>query len=87
MFYVFSLPVSLLYTDHQEYAISIWRRCIDCVDGGIEKAMNLEKSTLRAVKDRTEDQVMPYVSTHNPKNPEIYNVIQFNLPILHEIKK
>ena len=30
---------------------------------------------------------MPYVSTHNPKNPEIYNVIQFNLPILHEDPK
>ena len=57
------------------------------IDGGIEKAMNLEKSTLRTVKDRTEDQVMPYVSTHNPKNPEIYNVIQFNLPILHEDPK
>ena len=57
------------------------------IDGGIEKAMNLEKSTLRTVKDKTEDQVMPYVSTHNPKNPEIYNVIQFNLPILHEDPK
>ena len=30
---------------------------------------------------------MPYVSTHNPKNSEIYNVIQFNLPILHEYPK
>ena len=30
---------------------------------------------------------MPYVSTHNPKNPEIYNVTKFNLPILHEDPK
>ena len=29
MFYGFPLPVSLLYTDHQEYTISIWRRCIE----------------------------------------------------------
>ena len=50
------------------------------------QAMNLEKSTLRTVKDRTEDQVMPYVSTHNPKNPEIYNVIQFNLLCKHLIE-
>ena len=28
--------------------------------------------------------VIPYVSTHNPKNPEIYNVIRNNLPILEE---
>ena len=56
------------------------------IDGGIEKVMNLEKKTktLRTVKDKTEDQVMSYFSTHNPKNQEIYNVIQFNLPILHE---
>ena len=26
-------------------------------------------------------------STHNPKNPEIYKIIQFNLPILHEDPK
>ena len=57
------------------------------IDDGIEKAMKLEKSTLRTVKDKSEDQVMPYVSTHNPKNPDIYNVIQFNLPILHEDPK
>ena len=57
------------------------------IDGGIEKAMNLEKNTLRTVKDRTEDQVMPYVSTHYPKNPEIYIVFQFNLFILHEDPK
>ena len=49
--------------------------------------MNLEKNTLRTVKDKTGDQVMPYVSTQNPKNPEIYNDIQFNLPILHEDPK
>ena len=57
------------------------------IDSGIEKVMNLEKSTLRTVKDKTKDQVMPYVSTHNPKSPEIYNAIQFNLPILHEDPK
>ena len=57
------------------------------IDGGIEKAMNLGKSKLTTVKDKTEDQVMTDVSTHNPKNPEIYNVIQFNFPILHEDPK
>ena len=41
------------------------------IDGGIEKAMNLKKNSLRTVKDKTDDQVMPYVSTHNPKNQEI----------------
>ena len=54
------------------------------IDGGIAKAMNLDKNTLRTIKNKTDDKVIPYVSTHNPKNPEIYKVIQFNLPILKE---
>ena len=57
------------------------------VDKGIENAMNLDKNTLRTVKKKTEDPVIPYVSTYNPKNPEMYKVIQFNLPILHEDPK
>lgn len=27
---------------------------------------------------------MPYVSTHNPRNPEVFNIIRNNLPILEE---
>ena len=57
------------------------------IDGGIAKAMNLDKNTLRTIKNKTDDKVIPYVSTHNPKNPEIYKVIQFNLPILKEDPK
>ena len=57
------------------------------VDKGIENAMTLDKNTLRTVKKKTEDPVIPYVSTYNPKNPEMYKVIQFNLPILHEDPK
>ena len=57
------------------------------IDGGIAKAMNLDKNTLRTIKNKTDDKVIPYVSTHNPKNPEIYKVIQFNLPILKENPK
>ena len=57
------------------------------IDGGIAKAMDLDKNTLRSIKNKTDDKVIPYVSTHNPKNPEIYKVIQFNLPILKEDPK
>ena len=57
------------------------------IDGGIAKAMNLDNNTLRTIKNKTDDKVIPYVSTHNPKNPEIYKVIQFNLPILKEDPK
>ena len=46
----------------------------------IESAMNLDKSTLRTVKKKTEDPVIPYVhvSIHNPKIlkwTKLYNLI------------
>ena len=36
------------------------------------------------MKTQNMKNVIPYVSTHNPQNPEIYNVIRNNLPILEE---
>ena len=49
--------------------------------------MQLDQKTLRNVTEKTSESVITYVSTHNPKNPEIFNVINFNLPILQEDPK
>lgn len=54
------------------------------IDNGINKAMRLDRNTLRVVLEKTEESVLTYVSTHNPKNPELFNIIKFNLPILEE---
>ena len=35
----------------------------------------------------TSESVNTYVSIHNPKNPEIFNVMNFNLPILQKDPK
>ena len=51
---------------------------------GTDRAMNLGRTMLRQVSQRTEEPVITYVSTKNPRNPEIFNVIQSNLPILQE---
>ena len=53
----------------------------------IDRAMQLDQKTLRNVTEKTSESVITYVSTHNPKNPEIFNVINFNLPILQEDPK
>ena len=44
----------------------------------------LDRKELLTVKTRTLKNVKLYVSTHNPQNPEINNVIRKNLPILEE---
>ena len=51
---------------------------------GIHKAMNLNRQTLKIIKDKIQENIIPFVSTFNPKNPEVFNIINQNLPILHE---
>ena len=57
------------------------------IQNGIDRAMQLDQKTLRNVTEKTSESVITYVSTHNPKNPEIFSVINFNLPILQEDPK
>ena len=51
---------------------------------GIQKAMALNRQTLRIIKDKVQQDIIPFVSTYNPKNPEVFNIINQNLPILYE---
>ena len=53
---------------------------------GIQKAMALNRQTLRIIKDKVQQDIIPFVSTYNPKNPEVFNIINQNLPILYEDK-
>ena len=42
--------------------------------------MALDKDLLRTVQERTEESVIPYVSTYNPNDPEMFHVIINNEP-------
>ena len=57
------------------------------INMGIDGAMNLDRTILRQVSQKTEEPVITSLSTHNPRNPEIFNVIKSNLPILQEDPK
>ena len=57
------------------------------IDAGIQRALNLNRSELRQVRQNPEDNVVTYVSTFNPKNPELFRAILQNLNILHEDQK
>ena len=54
------------------------------IDKGIQKAMNVTREDLRVVREKKIENLIPFVSTFNPKNPEMFNTIRQNLPILHE---
>ena len=57
------------------------------IDAGIQRALNLNRSELRQVRQNPEDNVVTYVSTFNPKNPELFGAILQNLNILREDQK
>ena len=50
---------------HQNYPVNV-------IEKGIDKAMKLRKQELRIVREKTDNDIITYVSTFNPK------VIQFN---------
>ena len=57
------------------------------IDAGIEKAKQISIEELRRVRSKTEDKVIKYVSTFNPKNVEMFQYIHHNLPILNRDEK
>ena len=46
--------------------------------------MNINREDLRVVREKTEENIIPFVSIFNPKNPEMFKTIRQNLPILYE---
>ena len=46
------------------------------VDKGIQKAMNVTREDLRVVREKKNENLIPFVSTFNPKNHEMYITIR-----------
>ena len=57
---------------------------VNVIEKGIDKAMKLRKEELRNVREKTNDNIITYVSHFNLKNPELFNSIRDNLPVLKE---
>ena len=56
----------------------------NAIQTGTQKAMQRNCETLRPVKENVQKDIIPFVSTFNPKKREGFNVINQNLPILRE---
>ena len=53
------------------------------IDNGIQKAKSIGKDKLRQQKQHSEEkEVIPFISTFNPKNPDVFTLIQENIPLL-----
>ena len=46
--------------------------------------MNVTREDFRVVREKKNENLIPFVSKFNPKNPEMFNTIRQNLLILHE---
>ena len=49
---------------------------LQVIDYGVKRAMPLDKNDLGKVKPKTTENIIPSVSTHNPKDPKMFNVIR-----------
>ena len=56
----------------------------NATDRGIEKAMNINREYLLVVRDKSKENIIPFLAIFNPKNPEMFNTIRQNLLILYE---
>ena len=52
------------------------------INHGIAKAKSIPQSTLRQVKPKEKSDVLPFVFTHNPHNPNLVPIVKSTLDIL-----
>ncbi|MCG8094140.1 MAG: hypothetical protein JAZ17_11035 [Candidatus Thiodiazotropha endolucinida] len=52
------------------------------IQNGIENASKIPRHELLTAKPKEETDIITYVSTYNPKNPEAFGIIKNNIPIL-----
>ena len=50
---------------------------------GIASAKKIPRENLLNVNLKSEEDILPYISTHNPRNPEVYSIINQHLPLLY----
>ena len=57
------------------------------IQNGIDSAKKIPRKDLLTVNLKADETILPYVSTHNPRNPEAYTVFNQNLPLLYADSK
>ena len=60
---------------------------IHVVKTGFLKALQIPRSSLLTVKQETEKPIILFISTHNPKNSELFGLLKSNFNILKQDEK
>ena len=49
---------------------------IDLIENSIKRALQVQLNELRKPKEKEREEIIPFVSTHNPTNPNIFPIIR-----------
>ena len=60
---------------------------IQVVKTGFLKALQIPRSSLLTAKEETVKPIIPFISTHNPKNRELFGLLKSNFTILKQDEK
>jgi hypothetical protein len=60
---------------------------LEIIKTGIRKALEIPRKTLLSVKDKTNEHIIPFISTYNPKNKEVFGILKNNINILNSDAK
>lgn len=55
---------------------------VEVINSGIQKALSIPRSDLLTVHEKSDEKITPYISTHNPKNKEMFGILRNNMEIL-----
>ena len=45
------------------------------IENGFKNILSIDQFTLRTKNDQKHSNILPFVQTHNPKNPEVYEFL------------
>ena len=54
----------------------------EIINADIQKAMSIPRDKLLEVKSKETEDILPFISTHNPKNKEVFGIIKHNMDVL-----
>ena len=57
------------------------------IENGSKKAKSIPQQELRKTKPRTKEDIVTFVSTHNPNNPNMWPLISTTLGVLKSSQK
>ena len=55
---------------------------VNIITNGIKTALEIRQNELRKPKEKQTDEVSPFISTFNPKNPLVYNATRNSVEVL-----